>query len=145
MCLSRRTSVKSFAVFVASPVFVGDREFLRSPQRDAGMTTVFRQQIETQTKIRSSILVAQPGFCVLGDSANDLHPGFLRGSSVPHEFDSCERCQVLQVRFASTCTSAGTDFVVDIQASPDDRRIADSAWNLERQPAGGRRAADVTI
>jgi len=63
--------------------------------------------------------------------------------AAPHLFHDQERAQVVEVGFAAAGRSGGADFVVHVESRAENRRVADAAGNLPRQPAGRRHAADV--
>src|SRR6185312_2604580 len=79
-----------------------------------------------------------------GDHAlHDLHERLLGRHALPHELDGEKGAADLDVRFAASGRPGGTYFVVAVLAGTDDRRVADAAGNLPREPARRRHRADV--
>src|SRR5439155_11817588 len=65
--------------------------------------------------------------------------------AAPHLLDDHERRQVVEIGFAAPGRSGGADLAVDVQPRAENRRVADAAWNLPRQPARRRHAADLAF
>ena len=77
------------------------------------------------------------------DLAQRRHAGVLRMHAPPHRLDDDERRQVVEIRLAAAGRSGGADAVPHVQPGAEDRRIADAARHLPRQPARRRHAADL--
>ena len=62
-----------------------------------------------------------------------------------HHLDYRVRAVDLDALFAAACRSGGADFVVDEQATPDQRRISHSPRELMKQPACSCCSRDVSL
>jgi hypothetical protein len=78
------------------------------------MQTVFAEQVEFQAEVGFAFLVSQSRHGVFDHSAEYLETCFDGRHPTSHQLDGRETTLILQIRFASSRTTARADFVVDV-------------------------------
>src|SRR5262245_61858541 len=127
----------------------GRRELARRserarPDRGAGALAFLVHRVEVDVEVRLPVLVPH----VLRQSHDPLQTlqrGLLGRHALPHELDHRMRPAGAQVAFAPPGRAAGPDVAVDEETRADDRRIAQTARNLEEETRRRRAAGDGPV
>ena len=137
------SGIQGAAFFKAAAFAVGDGEGDFSVHGDSGVSSVFGHDVEIDAEIRSAFAITKSGFSGSGDATQDFHTSFFRGCALPHEFNSGEGGEILQVGFSASGAATAADGVVHIEPRSNNGAVTNSTGNLERHAAGGGGAGQV--
>src|ERR1051326_4693155 len=82
--------------------------------------------------------------CILADPSNRFALAADLGAAT-HFFDNQERAEIEKIRFAASSRTGGADGAIDIQASAQNRRVANATGNFPGQAAGRRHPANFAL
>lgn len=81
----------------------------------------------------------------VGDALDDFFAGFLRRHAAANLLDDHSAARVFDHGFAPTCSGSGSDVIVDVQARPDDGRVAHATVQFHAGSAGRAATGEIAI
>ena len=109
-----------------------ERPSCRRVNRAAGKLPVLVHGVERHVAAEPPVLAAPPRVASASrrDRLADLHDRVLGVQATPHPFDDQGAREIQQVQLADAGRAGRADLIVEKQAGPQDRRIADATGNL---------------